>query len=274
MSFESTLSAINNNTNLVTIIGITVSAAMLLFQSYWQNRSNLTLQKENIREDIKRKFHAEIEEAISKASAASSKMTTTLLDVYWIQYPSIKKSLEDGFPLGFRTKIEDVMNCRKINSNAAIDVILMIEKYEIINPKINIFKTAINVALDGMWEHYEKLQSELITFLPSTASEEKKIFHPLPSLEKMHDFKKTIDLFLEANSHLSNWLGDFRIEVQNLLLGDLFKNKVPYRNPIDKKWMVVTTEKGNVKKLNDYFENETAWGKRKKEAERNAKAVI
>lgn len=274
MDGEKILNAINSNTNLVTIVGITVSAAVLLFQSFLQNRSNIKLQERNIKEDIKRKFHAEIEEALSKASSASSKMTTTLLDIYWIQYPSIKRSLENGFPLGFRTKMEDVMKSHSNNTSAAIEVILVIEKYEILHPEINIFKTAINVAVDGMWEHYQNLQNELMTFLPSVAIEEKKISIPFPSVEKMNNFKKTLDLFLEANTHLSNWLGDFRIEIQNLLLGELFKHRVPYRNPIDKKWLVVTTEKRNVKKLNEYFENKTAWGKRKKEAENLARREV
>ena len=44
MSGENVLNAINNNTNLITIIGFTLSAAVLLFQSFLQNRSNLKLQ--------------------------------------------------------------------------------------------------------------------------------------------------------------------------------------------------------------------------------------
>ncbi len=37
---------------------------------------------------------------------------------------------------------------------------------------------------------------------------------------------------------------------------------------------VITTEKGNVRKLNYYFENETDFGKRKKEAEDTARREL
>ena len=278
MKCEEVVNIINHtggDNSLIQIIGITVGAFALLLQSYLQNRSNIKLQKENIKDDIKRKFHAEIEEVLSKASDAALDLASLLRRIYWIEYPSVKNSLDNGLPTnGFRVRMEDFMKAYSDTTRSAIEVISVIEKYEIIHPEIKIFQTAINVALDGMRKHYMKLQEELITFLPVITNDGRVILQPLPPVKKMDDYQKTHDLFQDAISHLSNWLGDFRIEIQNLLLGNLFKNKVPHRKPIGKKWIVVTTEKENVRKLNDYFENETDWGRNKKRAENDAKALL
>ncbi len=276
MNCENILSVINNNTNLITIIGIVISASVLLLQSFLQNRSNLKLQKENIKDDIKRKFHAEIEEAVTKASDLASDLASLLRNVYHIEYPSIRNSLDNGLVTnGFRTTTDNFMKLYDDTTRAAIDVIFVIEKYEIIQPEIKIFQTAINVALDDMREHYLEILREIMTFLPSVIIDDKghsrMIAKQFPSVQQMNNFKKTYEVFEEALSHLSNWLYDFRIEIQNLLLGNLFNNKVPYRKPRDKKWLVITTEKENVKKLNYYFENETNFGRNKKRAEDDTK---
>lgn len=121
-------------------------------------------------------------------------------------------------------------------------------------------------------------QGDLATFLPYLATNDKNklelIHQPLHPEEIINLLKKRHDPFREAISHLDNWLGDFNIEMQNLLLNNLFKNKIQHRKPIDKKFFVVTTDEDRLKELNNYFDNHTNWGKARKKSEEHIKSQL
>lgn len=52
---------------------------------------------------------------------------------------------------------------------------------------------------------------------------------------------------------------DFLVELQNILLGDLFGNAVSHRAPIDPNSKVVSL--ANFNELNLWFNNSTPWGR-------------
>ena len=263
---------INNNANLISIIGIFVGAVMLLFQSYLQHRSNVKLQREVIKDDLKRKFHDEIEKKLTSASNDASRLSSLLRNIYWIECSSIRLCLQEKLETnGFKTTVDDFMKLYNNTTESAIKLIFVIEKYEIISPEIKIFQTAINVALYDMNEYHMKILREIMRFLPSNFVDnngnKKIISKPFPSDEQMKDYIKTYENFETGLLNLENWLYDFRVEIQNILLGSLFKNKIAPRKPIDKKWIVITSDKKSLKKLSSYFENETIFGKNKKKVE-------
>ena len=61
-------------------------------------------------------------------------------------------------------------------------------------------------------------------------------------------------------STFGSYIYDMQIEMQNLLLGDLFPYRVPLRQPLDPKYVVVRLDRSD--ELKAYFETQTPYGKR------------
>ncbi len=72
--------------------------------------------------------------------------------------------------------------------------------------------------------------------------------------------------------NLGCYIHDFQVEMQNLLLGELFKQKLPPREPIDPNLVVVQFER--YKELAEYFERETAWGRGKARIEGEVRGEV
>jgi hypothetical protein len=68
---------------------------------------------------------------------------------------------------------------------------------------------------------------------------------------------------------MGSYLYDLNVEIQNTLLINLFPNKAPRRVPLDPKFKVISTEPNEIDSLRKYFEEETDWGKKKKQAEQD-----
>ena len=72
---------------------------------------------------------------------------------------------------------------------------------------------------------------------------------------------------MEINTYLS----DLRNELQTLLLGELFPgNRLPKRIPIDPAFKVISLEPEAIGQLQEYFLNQTEWGKQSKKYEMDA----
>jgi hypothetical protein len=85
---------------------------------------------------------------------------------------------------------------------------------------------------------------------------------------QLHELGQTL---LDALTTFSCYIHDFRVEMQNLLLGELFEQKLPPRQPVDPKMVVIEFERH--KELARYFETETAWGREKSRAEADVRAA-
>ena len=73
---------------------------------------------------------------------------------------------------------------------------------------------------------------------------------------------------------IGSYVHDLTIESQNNLLSGLFERRVPQRQPLDPSFKVISTDPAKVKELLRYFENETSWGKAKREAEAYTRANL
>ena len=86
--------------------------------------------------------------------------------------------------------------------------------------------------------------------------------------------KKFINAYVAASDDLGSYLYDLNVELQNTLLIGLFPNKAPRRVPLDPKFKVISTEPNEMENLRKYFEEETDWGKNKRQTEQDILSTL
>jgi hypothetical protein len=154
----------------------------------------------------------------------------------------------------------------------------LIERYQIVDPRLSIFITAFNVAHHDMMESFTPLFSFLFKILPVEVLRPDGSFELLnivnPSDGQVHKLEMLVEAYSEASGDMGSYLYDLNVELQNTLLGGLFLNKAPRRIPIDLKYNVISTEPDEMERLRKYFEDETDWGKNKKQTEQDVFSKI
>lgn len=172
-------------------------------------------------------------------------------------------------PFAFSRRVMELNKFHSDLQKAAIDVIFLIERRLIFDPRILVFRTAINVALHDLRESHQELFSALMFILPVDLPN--GTVHPghPPDIEQIDAILPMIAQKLEAALSLSSWLSDFLVEMQNLLLGDIFEARAPIRNPLDPSEIVVTLDRAS--RLELHFEAETSWGKTMRRIEAETK---
>ncbi len=167
-------------------------------------------------------------------------------------------------------RVPQLIELKTRADEGAIGIVILTEKWQIIDPRLEIFRTAINVAkydVDEAWRHY----FEFAMHAHPVESPQGNIFPWTPLNDAdLKTLQRKSDGLLEALGVLGSFVYDLRVEMQNALLGELFPTPLPARNPIDPKYMVVKLE--NHRQLADYFERDTPWGKNKARIEAEARA--
>lgn len=144
---------------------------------------------------------------------------------------------------------------------AAISVIAFTERWGIIDPRIDLFRLAVNVALHDIREAFDNYSALANPWMPLEG-----FAHPNPAGEHIVvQIAETGEKLTGAINDLGGYIFDLQIEMQNLLLGELFNHRLPRREPIDPDVVVVRLDAFD--ELKRHFEHDTAWGKKKIEVE-------
>lgn len=153
-----------------------------------------------------------------------------------------------------------------LNSQIA-DLVILLEQYEIIKPGLSIFRKAFHsVAYDLLFLGMD-LFEQYLTALPveivvdsALAGEKELVEPPKPSEETLTAIRNLSRAYQKCADVLSGFDYDLGVEIQNLLLGDLFEHRVPERQPLDPDVVVVSAAPEKLAKLEAHFEENTNWG--------------
>jgi hypothetical protein len=163
-------------------------------------------------------------------------------------------------------RVPVLLEKKNLVSEQAIAVIFFTERWEIVDARIDLFRVAVNVALDALQSTFQDYFSVVLRMMPievppGNPNQGSLLPWQPPDEEGAARLAEATDIFNKAISHLSNWLHDLQVELQNLFLAELFKNKVPCRQPLDPEFIVIQLD--NYERLKRYFEEETEWGRNK-----------
>jgi hypothetical protein len=227
---------------------------------------------------LKIQFRNDLEKHIEELSDATSEATVFPLTLQVCVSMALAIQQQGIPPLPFKQRYLHFTEMNSEISRAAVRLISTIEKHLIVAPELDIYRTAINVALEDIRETGTTYGKDLMNILPMDVPPEHQgkfgptITPALPSPQQMRTIEKHGDAYRNAVDTLGSWIYDLRVSIQSFALSGLFKgNTLECRQPIDTDEIVIKTDSESLRKLRDHFENRTTWGRRKKEAEDWAK---
>ena len=136
------------------------------------------------------------------------------------------------------------------------------ETWQIIDQRMDIFRTAIASALYDLDEVYQHYFNEAYRTMP-IASPKDDAWRP-PAVDTLRQIELQGDILISNLMTLQSYIFDFLSEMQTLLVGQMFDHAIPPRVPIDSSSVVVCLDR--YAELSTYFRQETNWG-------RNAAAI-
>jgi hypothetical protein len=149
-------------------------------------------------------------------------------------------------------------------ATAIIRVMTMIEQWQIVEPKLRIFGRAIAMENDRYRKATMAGPDLLVYAMPVVGFEAK--WQPLSGAD-LAAVTSRIHAELYHMHLLSAWVGDFEVEMQLLLLGELFPNSIERRDPPDPDQFCIRLDR--VEELERRLDA-SDWGRKGVEAEAEA----
>lgn len=244
-----------------TLTAAVVGALTIVGQIARQGQLNRESVAENERRRLKSKLYEEVEAACNAyGDAQASFLSKLLLASQEIQIAAYSE--RDGYRYAVpQGRIMELSRLSGDLHTAAIDLVMLIERRQFIDPKLIVFRTALNAALHPVRKAFQdEFFGPAMRMLPTDRPDGEGIFPYTPPSPE--DADQLNDIALRIAKHLSTAVGyveDFAIEMQNLLVADLFGTNVVHRIPMDPAERVIRLDQAEA--LERYFIQETEWGR-------------
>lgn len=145
-------------------------------------------------------------------------------------------------------------------SDAILKFIFLVEDRRIVDPRILIFRTAMSVVLhDTSKLMHSEYVTNVLASIPAQRPDGSIFPYTPPSVQHVAVVKQISERFIAALDDSVMYTEDFLVELQNVLLGDLFGKKVAHRKPLDPAKKVITLNQAD--ELEKWFAASTDWGR-------------
>jgi hypothetical protein len=242
----------------VALFGIGVTAAVAVFQITKQARMGLKVE-----------LYREALSAIDSQGDTERELSTKLRVLKSLISVWQKPEQFGGIRPNSTTSWSEFHDLSYKAQGEAAELMILIEKWQIVEPKLDLFRLAFGSAshdLRQAWMRLEQPLGAIVATVPGGPIPQQ------PPKEALDVATEAIDSVLNAASTLSSWVADFQLEMQSLLLSDLFKNDLKHREPLDPQFFVVRLDRYDSQK--DHFLNRTAWGREMQAVNARTKAEI
>lgn len=259
---------------IIEIVSIFAGIGIIVWQMARQHRSTLQIQKDNFKEKLRLEIYQEL---LKSSDSTSNKLSSQFANS--INIPISLETYRAQIASGYsatppRARASHFSEDHHSLNKSIARLFYIFERYTIAVPKFKIFQTGLNCAIYDANEAFRHLFIELLKFLPIDVqgSDQRPgtpsvIVPAVPTEEELNCVRELCQKYNQAIGDIISYLYDLTVESQNILLGTLFENRVPPRQPLDPKHVVITTDEESLKKLEKYFNEETAWGKNKQQVE-------
>ena len=145
-------------------------------------------------------------------------------------------------------------------SDAVLKFVFLVENRRVIDPHILIFRTAMSTVLhDTRKLMHSEFVANVMTSIPVQLPDGSIFPYEPPTIQHAAVVKALCESFIAALNDAVMYTEDFLVELQNLLLADLFGNKVAHRKPLDPAKRVMTIQDAD--ELERWFAASTEWGR-------------
>jgi len=260
----------------VTLLGILVSASLLIWQNHYQHRRSMSLQREAARASIRLDIYERLRLAcnqVSRASSSAGMYAFTMpmsLGTAKVSQAFGREIISVSFTMSEFERLHREMS-KKVNA-----LMTHIENFIIVEPKLEIFVTAFNVASYDCLNSHSELHKQLLDLLVPEKLEGMtppgggQLVGVQLTEDVMENTRQLCNIYHDHTLELGSYTTDLLREAQALLLGELFANEVPRRQSTDPNVVIVTTDPTRIEELRCHFNKATAWGKMVRSAESSA----
>jgi len=262
-----------------TVFSIAAAALIIVWQVGAQHTTALAQDQAAKAAELKLQLFEKLHEkmrAVSEGSGAAgtyARLVLPSLIIYRHQLGSgITPSSPSQSPMEFNEK-------HTAMGMAVGDLLIALEEHEIVlRDGLKIFRLALNSAVYNASQASQPLFRNLMARLPLVDPTRARptVWPAAPTDGQMDETQKLVNAYADAADEVQCYVSDLSVACQNELLGDLFPGRfATNRKPLDPRLKVVTTNDAEeVGRLEEYFTQETPWGKHIQETEAAVRASI
>lgn len=229
----------------------------------WQMRSQGKLARDAIIETEKRKFKADM---YQRAEIVCRELADTTIELatnlrtmaMYVEVGSRAAAAGLGCPTP-PTRIENIMTHYTAFSDSVLKFIFLIENRRFIDQRILVFRSAMSAILHETRELiFQEFPLSVWPILPVESPDGSLYPYKPPPIETALAAGVLAKTVIDQLDDAVAYTEDFLVEMQNLLLSDLFGTKVSERQPIDPARKVLSLARSD--HLESWFRRESKWG--------------
>lgn len=222
-----------------TVIAATLGAIAIGRQISAQGKHSREVIIESEKRKLRTVFYEEALAVVTAETSASSDYSAWLRGLE-LEIRVQRAMLDTGQPSpALKRKHQAMSDLSGKHSDAAIELVFLIERRLIIDPRLALFKFAFVSAIHDIRESQNCLNSMLLTVLPVALPDGREVIGHEMTKTEAEAVLAEIACCIKAILKLNSWSSDMLVELQNALLGDVFGQRLEHRKPLDPDELVI-----------------------------------
>ena len=247
----------------ITALAAVLGAMMIVWQIGRQRRNEIDAQRENYKIELRLHVYQEFSTKLLRASDSLG-----LVGMYAFCIPQHMELAAHAAAAGQVQPVSDRAKAfldldAKAHAEIA-ETVMLIEKYLIIHPDLDILRMALSSAAHDLREAFSALFEFMLHHFPVdlvtgevATTVNVRAFSP----EEREQVRAIAMAYHDKASDAQCYLTDIQTELQQLFLGSLFPNQPRRRSPADPSKRVLSLDPASIRSLRQHFLKNTAWGR-------------
>jgi len=220
-----------------TVVAATIAASMVVWQISRQLQNAITQARHSEILKLQLQIYEEIVAACRKMDRSEVNLRTDIEVFPSILRVCLSYAVRGKSYSTPEQRIPSLMEKKLKFEIATSQMIDVIERWQIIDSRIEVFRLALNSALHDVRNAYRPYFDFVLPLMPTEIPDgpQQGTLLPwtVPNESVIQELETISNALLGAVKKHGSYVSDFQIEMQNRLLGELVDNKIPPRKPID-----------------------------------------
>ncbi len=226
---------------LIQALGIVIGALLVVLQLGRQHKNAILQQREQAGQQLRLQIYRDMAQKLVDASGALSNLHAVFFSTVSgmrTRREALEKFRRD-FP-GLGVSHEKLLETHSRAVGSLLEVIWILESYEIAFPGFEPFKTRLVERSAALSTAFGNLHSRLSPFLTILLSGDEaaklgttKVTPEPPDAAGLAELERLFDELSQIGFDLQGYLFDLRVGAQNRLLSGIFPGHAPERKPTD-----------------------------------------
>lgn len=219
---------------VVTALAALLGASLLVWQIGTQAKSAIAANRTTEALKLKKDVYLELVKACREASNAQIDVTSYILQ-FELAITQARSSVSLGFPVQPpAARARQLMELYSAAGSKTTELIMVQERWEIIDPRTAIFRQAFGHAHHELMAAWGKYFEMTLQYMPHPAPDGTTPPWQVPDPQAQASITALGDGMRHAYDLYGCYIYDLQKEMQNALLGELFEpNRVPLRDAPD-----------------------------------------